>query len=207
VDLLITGVENSLWLGVQFARDLAALMPLLNVRALSANAVLQHLQHDMESLGFARQSLVLVLSHSGQTFASRQVADACDLLVRQGVIREFFLLIGEPNALVGSNWRLFTTGAGRRRAEPATATVAAMHQTLTELLFCVCRQVQQAFPGQRPLGMAISHDELMALESMEDHFLLQDAPTLDRCRSTGPAASHRPVAAPGDTPAADGPCT
>ena len=79
---------------------------------------------------------------------------------------------------MGSSWRLFTTGAGRRRAEPATATVAAMHQTLTELLFCVCRQVQQAFPGQRPLGMAISHDELMALEHMEDHFLLQDAPAI-----------------------------
>jgi hypothetical protein len=118
------------------------------------------------------------------------VADACDLLVRQGVIRQFFLLIGEPGALVGSpllaereraessSRRLFTTGAGRRMAEPATATVAAMHQTLTELLFCVCRQVEQAFPGQRPLGMTISHDELMLLKHMEDHFLLQDAPDI-----------------------------
>ncbi len=186
VDLLITGVENSLWLGERFAADLAAVMPLLRVKALSANVVLEQLQHDMESLGFARQSIVLVLTHSGQTFATRQVAEACDLLVRQEVIREFFLLTGEPTSFLGSPLlaaqapgepgcrRLFTTGAGRRRAEPATATVAAMHQTLTELLFALCHQVQQAFPGRQPLGLRLGSDGLTLLENMEDHLFLQD---------------------------------
>lgn len=190
VDLLITGVENSLWLGEQFARDLQSLMPLLNVRALSANAVLQHLQFDIETLGLARQSIVLVLSHSGQTFASRQVAEACDLLVRQEVIRELFVLTGEPTSFVGSRLlavhapgepfcrRLFTTGAGRSLAEPATATVAAMHQTLTELLFCLCRQVQQAFPGQRPLGLCLQSEGLMTLENMDGHLFLEDVATI-----------------------------
>jgi hypothetical protein len=186
VDLLVTGMENSLWLGERFARDLEDLMPLLNVRSLSANTVLRHLQHDLPALNVARQSIVLVLSHSGQTFASRQVAEACDLLVRQGVIQEFFLLTGEPASLMGAPWlvadgpghpfchRLFTTAAGRRTSEPATATVAAMHQTLTELLFCLCRQVQQAFPGQRPLGLGLRPEALLALETMEDQLLVSD---------------------------------
>lgn len=190
VDLLITGVENSLWLGEQFARDLQNLMPLLSVRALSANAVLQHLQYDIETLGFARQSIVLVLTHSGQTFASRQIAETCDLLVRQEVIRELFVLTGEPTSFLGSPLlevltpgepfcrRLFTTGAGRRLAEPATATVAAMNQTLTELLFCLCRQVQQAFPEQHPLGLRLQSEDLIALQNMEGHLFLQDVATI-----------------------------
>jgi hypothetical protein len=197
VDLLITGVENSLWLGEQFARDLQNMMPLLNVRALSANAVLQHLQYDNETLGFARQSIVLVLSHSGQTFASRQVAEAGDLLVRQEVIREVFVLTGEPTSFLGSPLlkaqapgepfcrRLFTTGAGRRIAEPATASVAAMHQTLTELLFCLCRQVQQAFPDQHPLGLRLQPEGLLALENMEGHLFLEDVATIIGADSGG----------------------
>ncbi|MFO7628475.1 MAG: hypothetical protein R6W06_02955, partial [Prochlorococcaceae cyanobacterium] len=190
VDLLITGVENSLWLGEQFARDLQNLMPLLSVRAVSANAVLQHLQYDIETLGFARQSIVLVLTHSGQTFASRQIAETCDLLVRQEVIREVFVLTGEPTSFLGSPLlealapgepfcrRLFTTGAGRRLAEPATASVAAMNQTLTELLFCLLRQVQQAFPDQRPLGLRLQSEGLIALEEMEGHLFLEDVATI-----------------------------
>lgn len=189
VDLLVTGVENSLWLGEQFARDLSAVMPLLSVKALSANTVLKGLQNDFESLALAKQSIVLVLSHSGRTFPSLQVMEACDLLVRRGVIRDFFVLVGEPDALLGSpiltpnmpgepfSRRLFTTGAGRRRAEAASATVAAMHQTLSELLFCLSRKLLQAFPDerQRPLGMRLSRDELMHLENVESQYFLQES--------------------------------
>lgn len=189
VDLLVTGVENSLWLGEQFAKDLSAVMPLLSVKALSANTVLKILQNDFESLALAKQSIVLVLSHSGRTFPSLQVMEACDLLVRRGVIRDFFVLVGEPDALLGSpiltpnlpgepfSRRLFTTGAGRRRAEAATATVAAMHQSLTELLFCLSRELLQAFPDEqhRPLGMRLSRDELMHLENVESQYFLQES--------------------------------
>lgn len=188
LDLLITGVENSLWLGDQFAKDLSALMPRLSVRALSANAVLHAFQNDIEQLGLARQSIVLVLSHSSRTFPSRQVMEASDLMVRRGVIRELFILTGEPDSLLGSpilrgqnqgepfSRRLFTTGAGRRRAEPATATVAAMHQTLTELLFSLSRQLLQAFPDQRqhPLGMRISREELKQLEGKDNDSFLRE---------------------------------
>ncbi|MFN9619348.1 MAG: hypothetical protein ACK55X_06515 [Synechococcaceae cyanobacterium] len=159
VDLLITGVENSLWLGEQFGADLAALMPQLSVRTESANTVLALLQNSIESLGLARQSIVLVISHSAQTFASRQVMEACDLLVRTGVIRDFFLLVGEAESLVGSpllanhrpgesfSRRLFCSGAGRRSAEPATITAVAIQQTLAELLFQLAQQLQRGCPA------------------------------------------------------------
>jgi len=183
VDLLIVGVENSLWLGEQFARDLTALLPRLTVRALSSNVVLKALQTDIDSLALARQSIVLVLSHSSRTFPSRQVMEVADLMARRGAIRELFILTGEPDSLLGSTLlavhqpgepfsrRLFTTAAGRRRAEPATASVAAMHHTLTQLLFGLCRQLLQAFPDERtaPLGLRLRRHDLQRLQ---EHDLL-----------------------------------
>ena len=199
VDLLVTGVENSLWVGEQFARDLSSLMPRLTVRTLSANEVLKALQNDINSLHLARQTIVLVLSHSGRTFPSRQVMEACDLMVRRQVIREFFIVTGEPDSLQGSallqaqnagegfSRRLFHTAAGRRRAEPATASVAAMHQTLTQLLFSLCRQLLQAFPNeqQRPLGMPLSRLQLERLESSESEGLLHECQEILGCDGQG----------------------
>lgn len=187
IDLLIIGVENSFWLGQQFAKDLSSLMPRLSVQILSSNEVLKALQNDIDSLHLARQSIVLVLSHSGRTFPSRQVMEACDLMVRRKVIRDFFILTGEPDSLQGAamltpnpgesfSRRLFTTGAGRRRAEPATASVTAMHHTLTQLLFSLSRQVLQAFPDDRdpPLGMQLSREQLKRLDSSETEALLRE---------------------------------
>jgi hypothetical protein len=189
VDLLVTGIENNLWLGAHFARDLEGLMPLLNVRTLSAGSVLRHLRDDASTLHLSSRSIVLVLSDSGQSTACRQVLDACDQLVREAVIQDVFLVIGDPDSLdrapvlahdgadgpdPAPSHRLFTTAAGRRTSEAATATVAAMHQTLTELLFCLCRQVQQAFPDQRPLGLRLRPEALLALETMEDQLLVND---------------------------------
>lgn len=199
VDLLITGVENSLWLGEQFGHDLNCLMPRLTVRVLSANEVLKALQNDLESLELARQTIVLVLSHTARTFPSRQVMEACDLMVRRRVIREFFVISGEPENLLGSpmlqgeqpdtsgQHRLFTTGAGRRRSEPATATVVAMEQTLTQLLFSLSRQVLQAFPGGRPLGMRLSRETLARLEANETEALLQDSQVIVGANRQGEA--------------------
>jgi len=160
VDLLVTGVENSLWVGGQFAKDLATVFPLLTIKTISSNQVLQILQHDFDELGLARQTIVLAISQSGQTFSTREVLEACDLLVREEVIREVFMVTGEPTSFIGSammqssvvgepfSRRMITTAGGRRTAEPATASVAALHQTLTELLFCICSQMQVAFPEQ-----------------------------------------------------------
>lgn len=200
VDLLVTGVENSLWVGEQFARDLAKLFPLLSIKVLSANQILQNLQYDFSSLGLAKQSLVLAITQSGQTFPTRQVLEACDLLVRQGVMREFFVLTGEPTSFLGSSLlpptfagepfsrRLFTNGSGRRVAEPATISVAATHQTLTELLFYLTRQLQIAFPHQQPLGLSLCPDSLAGLVDIDNQFLLQTA--ADMLGMNHPHGSH-----------------
>ena len=37
VDLLIGGIENSLWIAEQWAADLRAIFPLLNIVTISAN--------------------------------------------------------------------------------------------------------------------------------------------------------------------------
>jgi hypothetical protein len=184
VDLLITGVENSLWLGERFAKDLKTIYPALSIKTMSSNQVLHKLQYDFDSLQLAKQSIVFGISQSGQTFPTRQVLHACDLMVRQGVIQEYFILTGEPTSFIGSalgqpnflsepySRRIFTNDSGRRTVEPATASVAATHQTLTELLFCLTRRMQLAFPNDRPLGMTLSAEGLLVLERMESEFLL-----------------------------------
>jgi len=131
--------------------------------------------------------------------------EACDLMVRRAVIRDFFIVCGEPDSLQGAamlqahhpgepfSLRLFSTGAGRRRAEPATASVAAMHQTLTQLLFSLCRQVLQAFPGEQvqPLGLRLSQRQLMLLEQRESQALLQECGEIVGADGTG---EQRPTA-------------
>jgi hypothetical protein len=208
VDILITGIENSLWLGERFAKDLKTIFPLLSIKTLSSNQVLHQLQHDFDSLGLARQSIVFAISQSGQTFSTRQVLHASDLLVRQGVIREFFVLTGEPTSFIGSalahpiypgepfSRRLFTNKSGRRLAEPATASVAATHQTLTELLFYLTRQMQLAFPHQHPFGLTLSPEELLVLQSMENEFFMQSVVDILGANSQGqaqPTRVHRQI--------------
>ena len=207
-DILITGVENSLWLGERFAKDLKSIFPLLSIKTLSSNLVLQQLQHDFDSLGLAKQSIVFAISQSGQTFSTLQVLHTSDLLVRQGVIREFFVLTGEPTSFIGSSLarpvypgepfsrRMFTNKSGRRLAEPATASVAATHQTLTELLFYLTRQMQLTFPGQRPLGMTLSPEGMLVLQGMEDEFFLQSAVDILGANTLGeaqPTRLHRQI--------------
>lgn len=197
VDLLITGVENSLWLGERFAKDLKAIFPLLSIKTSSSNQVLQKLQYDFDSLRLARQSIVLAISQSGQTFPTRQVLHACELMVRQNVIREFFILTGEPSSFIGSplarptfpgepfSRRIFVNDSGRRLVEPATVSVAATHQTLTELLFYLTYQMHLSFANGRPLGMNLSLEDLLRLEGINSEFLHQSVPELMGVSTTG----------------------
>lgn len=197
VDILITGVENSLWLGEQFAKDLKTIFPLLSIKTRSSNQVLHQLQSDFADLHLARQSLVLAITQSGQTFPTRQVLYACDLLVRQKVIREFFVLTGEPNSFIGSSLaqptypgepfsrRIFISNSGRRTAEPATIAVAACHHTLTQLLFYLADQMQLAFPQEKPLGMTLSLEGLLILEQTKKEVLQQNIPELMGATTTG----------------------
>lgn len=118
--------------------------------------------------------------------------EACDVLMRNAVIREFFVMVGEMDSLLGSpildrrrpgesfSRRLFTTAALRRSAEPATITAVAMHQTLTELLFCISRQLLQAFPDDTapPLGLPLKREQLWRLHDQQSAALLKDSETI-----------------------------
>lgn len=182
VDLLVVGIENSLWLGKRFAQDLKNVFPLLNVQAISSNQVLQQLQHDFSSLQLGKDSIVLAITQSGQTFPTVQAINTFDRLYRQNIIGELFILTGELSSFLGSpviqpkrsstvRHNIFVNGSGRRTSEPATVAVAAAQQTLTELLFYLAKQVKHHFPDSNPFGMTLTQESLAALEKMKDNFL------------------------------------
>lgn len=183
VDLLITGIESSLWLGERFAQDLKTLFPLLTVKAVSANHILRQFQHDPQALHLGKTSIVLAISQSGQTFPTLQATHVFNQLYRKRVIGGLFILTGELNSLMGSaiaqsyaqgatfSRRIFTNGSGQRSAEPATLTVAAAQATLTELLFYIATRLSQSFPNSSPLGMTLSAKSLFILNTIKADFL------------------------------------
>lgn len=79
VDILLTGCEVSLWLAEQFAADMRKSFPNLNVQAASSNKFLGVFGQDMAmpTIGYQmsekthdfKGSIVIIVSHSGQTFA------------------------------------------------------------------------------------------------------------------------------------------
>jgi hypothetical protein len=186
LDLLITGVESSLWLGERFAQDLTTLFPALSVKTLSANQALQRLQYDWKGLHLGKTSIVLAISQSGQTFPTLQATNAFEQLRCQGAIAELFILTGEICSLMGTaiaqyyyqessfTRRIFINGSGRRTAEPTTVAVAAAQATLTELLLYLAKQLRQRFPAQQgAFGMTLTTADLLLLDRLKDDFLNQ----------------------------------
>lgn len=186
LDLLITGVESSLWLGEQFAQDLTTFFPALSVRTLSSNQVLRQLQANLSELQLGKTSIVLAISQSGQTFPTLQATHALEDLRRQGKIGELFILTGELCSLMGTalaqyyyqessfTRRILTNGSGRRTAEPITVAGAAAQSTLTELLLYLADRLRKHFPAQQgPFGMTLTVADLLTLERMQDDFLKQ----------------------------------
>ena len=193
VDLLITGEENSLWLGEKFAQDLRIVFPFLNIVTISANQILQQLNRSFGQLNLGKDSLVLAITQSGQTFSTVQAIDLFDCLSSQGIIGELFILTGELSSFINSTqgkgglttithssfldnehdlrYRVFVNGSGRRTAEPSTVTVAAAGQTLTELLFYLAKQMRHKFPHFDPLGMRLTTESIMVLAMMKEDFL------------------------------------
>ncbi len=188
VDMLIVGVENSLWLGERFAQDLKIILPWFNVKSISANEILQVMKYDYDSLGLDRDSIILAVTQSGQTFPTVQAINTFDRLYRQGIIGEMFILTGELGSFLGSSviklkrstnednshrerHKVFVNGSGRRTAEAATLTVAAAQQTFTELLFHIAKKLRQSFPNSNPFGMTIAPESIAVLEKMRDDFI------------------------------------
>lgn len=187
VDILVIGIENSLWLGERFATDLKIIMPYLNIQSISTNEILQKLKYDFSSLRLGKESIVIAITQSGQTFPTVQAINTFDQLYRQGIILEQFILTGELGSFLGSpvikpqknhseskereKHKIFVNGSGRRTAEPATITVAAAQQTLTELLLYTAKTMRQAFPNSNPFGMTLTGESIEVLEKMKNDFL------------------------------------
>ena len=173
VDLLITGCEVSLWIGEQFASDLHNAFPKLKIVTMSANKLLAQLGQafPVPNTGFLfnetsynfSDSNVLLISHSGGTFATLNVSN-----LLKGFTANLFVVTsewdtqiaksvraGRPGA-VGSKFQLnsyvFTTFCGCRPAEPVTLTAVATHQVLTQVLLYLMYAVRYHMPKKPQLG-------------------------------------------------------
>ena len=200
IDLLITGEENSLWVGEKFAEELKIVFPYLNVVTRSANQILQQLDEGFGQLNLGKDSLVLAITQSGQTFSTGQVINICDRLSSQGIIGELFILTGELSSFLNATqghgglttitpssfldrehnhrYRIFVNGSGRRTAEPSTVAVAAAIGTLTELLLYLAKQMRQDFSHSNPLGMTLTPESLAILAMMNEDFVSRNVPQI-----------------------------
>eukprot|EP00963_Diacronema_lutheri_P013531 scaffold2639_cov361-Pavlova_lutheri.AAC.3 len=148
VDVLLTGCEVSLWVAEQFASDLSMIFPNMITKAISANKLLglkgQNFPH--HALGSVLNehwviegTIVIILSHSGETFGSLAV---CNLL--RPLTKDIFVVTSEWDTQIGKQLRkidgslfhanVFSTELGLRTAEPCSITVAATHHLLTQVL-------------------------------------------------------------------------
>ena len=153
VDVVVTGCEVSLWLAEQFAADLANAFPRLDVRSVSANKILGLFGQDLPvpSIGHPRgkrnddftDSIVIVVSHSGGTFAPLA---SSNLLVSS--TSAIFVVASEWDTQIGKQLRavkgdgaftsrIFSTDVGVRPAEPCSVSVAATQQLLAQIFMHV----------------------------------------------------------------------
>lgn len=160
VDLLVTGCEVSLWLGEQFCSDLTQVFPRLNIKCISANKLLGLFGQDfpIPQCGHAfhehawnlKDTVTLIISHSGGTFGSLAVSN-----LLQAYTEQIFVVASESDTQVGKQLRqihkynmwdlkcpVFSTEVGLRPAEPCSVSVAATHQILTNILLYLMRKVQ-----------------------------------------------------------------
>ncbi|NJN24400.1 MAG: hypothetical protein HC810_08480, partial [Acaryochloridaceae cyanobacterium RL_2_7] len=190
IDLLILGVENSLWVGERFAEDLQMIFPGLVIRAMSSNQFLQEVQYDLERLGLSCESIVFAITQSGQTFPTCQSLYICETLIQQHKLLEFFILTGQPGSFIGTSLaqsvfpgescsrRIFDNHSGRRSAEAASCSVVATHHTLTQLLLYLTTQMHRVFPEASLLEIRLSRSDLQILRQIETGLLYQDCFTI-----------------------------
>lgn len=149
VDILLTGCEVSLGLAEQFASDLQKMFPKLNIEAVSSNKLLDLIGQEIAvpAFGFpyspqirnVDDPIVIIVSHSGGTFGPL----ACSNLL-QSATQDIFVvasewdtqLIDEMDAAYSHllKQRIFSTGVGRRPAEPCSVSVGSMPSASDESL-------------------------------------------------------------------------
>lgn len=134
----------SLWLGEQMAADFNLCFKHLVVKTISSNKLLglDGLEIPMAQTGHCisenawdlHDSVVLIISHSGATFAPLAVSK-----LLQSVTNQIFVVTSELDTQIGKQLRdlgklshVFSTNLSMRPAEPCSISVAATQQLLTQ---------------------------------------------------------------------------
>lgn len=184
VDILVTGCEVSLWIGEQFASDLRKAFPKLFVQAISSNKILGVFGQDLAvpAIGFPmsdrtpdlKDTIVIIVSHSGGTFAPLAVSN-----LLQSVTRNIFVVASEWDTQIGKQLRsmsateadndfltsrVFTTNIGVRPAEPCSLSVVATHQLLTQIFQYLSMVILSNHHFRHLAGAVITERDLQVLE-------------------------------------------
>jgi hypothetical protein len=174
VDLLITGMEVSLWCGEQFASDLHNAFPKLKIVTISSNKLLAQLGQNFpipntgfyfneNSYRFTNDTCAMLISHSGGTFGTLNVSN-----LLKGYTSNLFVVTSEWDTQVAKSVRagkpgkvgngfnlnsfVFTTFCGLRPAEPVSLTAVATHQLLTQILLYLMYAARYYYPQYPMLG-------------------------------------------------------
>eukprot|EP00523_Entomoneis_sp_CCMP467_P020382 CAMPEP_0168849630 /NCGR_PEP_ID=MMETSP0727-20121128/11463_1 /TAXON_ID=265536 /ORGANISM="Amphiprora sp., Strain CCMP467" /LENGTH=1558 /DNA_ID=CAMNT_0008903533 /DNA_START=441 /DNA_END=5117 /DNA_ORIENTATION=+ len=187
VDILVTGVEVSLWVGEQFASDLQKSFPKLRTLAVSSNKLLGLYGQDISvpCVGFPYSStshdlqdaIVIIVSHSGGTFAPLScsnllqsttqnifvVTSASEYETQVGKqLLSMDMMDGDEDCLFRS--RIFSTEVGVRTAEPCSLTVVATHQILTNLFEYISALILSDVRFRHAVKATISEQDLQIIE-------------------------------------------
>ena len=174
VDLLITGMEVSLWCGEQFASDLHNAFPKLKIVTISSNKLLAQLGQNFpipntgfyfneNSNRFTNDTCAMLISHSGGTFGTLNVSN-----LLKGYTSNLFVVTSEWDTQVAKSVRagkpgkignrfslnsyVFTTFCGIRPAEPVSLTAVATQQLLTQILLYLMYAARYYYPQYPMLG-------------------------------------------------------
>ena len=206
VDVLITGCEVSLWLGEQFASDLQKAFPKLFIQATSSNKLLGVFGQELAvpAIGFPlsekvpdlKDTIVIIVSHSGGTFAPLAVSN-----LLQSVTRNIFVVSSEWDTQIGKQLRsmnavdgdfltsrVFTTNIGVRPAEPCSLSVVATHQLLTQIFEYMCMVVLSDQHFRHLAGAVITERDLQVLERCNQDSILA-LESIVGCKTTGEKTS------------------
>ena len=166
IDLLLCGVEGSLWIAEQFASDFRRIFPSLIVATESSNKMLNYGGHEANGiidtnlpLKITEYTCVLLISQSGQTFgtlhATRLFASmyyknvwiltGCVRSKMETALEEMHLKNGEQY----SGGRVFDNFSGNRPAEPTSVAIVASIYTLTKILLFFTNIIEVQYEAKR----------------------------------------------------------
>ncbi|KAA8496343.1 hypothetical protein FVE85_0072 [Porphyridium purpureum] len=189
LDVLVVGVEVSLWISEQFVADLEVAFPKIRARAWSANKVLGALgtfRDPSGPLGFAhgelpnltfsmnKKGIVLLVSQSGVTFPTYHAAK----ILEKAFASRVFVLTSDRTNLISQVVhhradRVILNHAGARPAEPSSVALVAAHHSLTRVLelFMATAFVRYGGKHDRPFGMAFGASDLQTMRDTRAAFV------------------------------------